>query len=93
MSDNDITTGQATVTAAGTAELLITMGDRSTRITIKALAANTGDIYVGPSTVDSADGFILDAGEEVTIVIEQGQTDIYIDSDVNGEGVSYLLEW
>jgi hypothetical protein len=90
MSDNEIKTGQATVTAAGTAELLITMGEMSTRITIKALATNTGNIYVGTSTVDSADGFILAAGEEVTIVIEMGQTDIYIDSDVNGEGVSYI---
>ena len=90
MSDNEITTGQATVTVAGTAELLITMGQRATRITIKALAANTGDIYVGPSTVDSADGFILDAGEEVTIVVETGETAIYIDSSVNGEGVSYI---
>jgi len=90
MSDNEITTGQATVTVAGTAELLITMGQSSTRITIKALAANTGDIFVGPSTVDSADGFVLDAGEEVTIVIEQGETDIYIDSSVNGDGVSYI---
>ena len=90
MSDNDITTGQATVTAAGTAELLIAMGQRSTRITIKALADNTDDIYIGPSTVDSADGFILAAGEEVTIVVEQGETNIYIDSAVNGEGVSYI---
>ena len=41
-------------------------------------------------TVDSSTGFVLDAGEEVTIVIEHGETAIYIDSSVNGEGVSYI---
>ena len=90
MSDNDITTGQATVSAAGTAELLITMGDRATAIIIKAHTTNSGNIFVGPSTVDKDDGFILDAGEEVTIKFDMGQTDIYIDSETNDDGVSYV---
>jgi len=90
MSDNNIITGQTAVTTAGTAELLVAMGERACMITIKAFSTNTGNIYIGPSTVDSATGFILAAGEEVTIVVEAGHTDIYIDSDVSYEGVSYI---
>lgn len=89
----DVTTviaGQTTVTTAGTQVALGTSTALpSGLLRIKALHANTGWIYVGDSTVDSATGFVLDAGEEVVLTINNLAT-VYIDSSVNGEGVSYI---
>ena len=81
---------QKTVAAAGTAELLKTAESEVNVITIKAESTNTGYIYVGDADVDSTNGFILSAGEEVTIFIDDDDTDIYIDSSVNGDGVSFI---
>jgi hypothetical protein len=82
--------GHKAVTAAGTPEQLTNTTFKAYVVTIKALAANTGDIYVGDGDVDNSNGFVLDAGEEVTIFVDNVDTDIYIDSEVNGEGVSFI---
>ena len=82
--------GQKVVTTAGTQVLLITDDEEIYVITIKAKSTNTGDIYVGDADVSSSTGFILSAGEEVTIFIDEDDTSIWIDSSVNGEGVSYI---
>ena len=58
-------------------------------ITVKAKATNTGLIYVGGSTVTSSTGFILSAGDSVSMETNN-LDDIYLDSSVNGEGVSFL---
>ena len=79
--------GQKTVTAAGTQ---VQLGAQScNRINIKALSGNTGLIYVGVSTVDSATGFELSAKEQITLDITDASM-VWIDSSVNGEGVSYI---
>ena len=49
---------------------------------------NGGNIYAGPSTVDSATGVKLPPGG----ILPAGNvnlSEIYIDADVSGEGVSY----
>ena len=51
-------------------------------------AANTDDIYVGDSSVDSASGFVLAAGETLFVGVADLAT-IYVDSAADGEGVSY----
>ena len=79
---------QKTVTTAGTAEQLASTSTIKS-IAIKALASNTGIIYVGNSGVDSTNGYELEAGEGITLLIDD-PSDIYIDSSVNGEGVSCL---
>jgi len=90
-SENTLTINQKVVTVAGTAELLMTTDEGDYILIIKALAGNTGYIYVGNSDVDSTNGYELSAGEEAPpIVISEGQIDIYIDSSVNGEGVCYI---
>lgn len=80
--------GQKTVTAHGTAEALgsavLVSGVR-----IKALAGNTGNIYVGDADVDSTNGYVLDAGEEFFQEIDSLEK-VYIDSDVDAEGVSFI---
>lgn len=80
--------GQKTVTTAGTEVALASSQALVSGVTVKALHANTGWIYVGTNPVTSSTGFVLDAGEQIFIEISNLAT-VYIDSSVNGEGVSY----
>jgi hypothetical protein len=81
--------GQKVVTTAGTEVALAASQAILSGVRIKALAANTGIIYVGANPVTSSTGFALAAGEEVFVEVANLAT-VYIDSSVNGEGVSYL---
>lgn len=81
--------GQTSVTTAGTAVALASTQALVSGVTIKALAANTGIIYVGPSTVDSATGFELAVGEQIFLEIAN-LSSVYIDAAVNGDGVSWV---
>ena len=80
--------GQKTVTTAGTRVQLATTTAVAS-LTIKAKRTNTGSIYVGDSTVTSSTGFILAAGDSISLDISDLAT-IYLDSSVNAEGVSFL---
>tara|TARA_Y100000310_G_scaffold181482_1_gene181436 strand:+ start:845 stop:1183 length:339 start_codon:yes stop_codon:yes gene_type:complete len=87
-SPSTLVNGQNTVAAAGTAEALA--GSTSILgVTIKALRTNTGNIYVGDSSVDSTNGFVLRRGSSVFLAFDN-LADIYIDADTSGEGVSYI---
>lgn len=79
---------QKTVSTAGIAEQLASSSVIKS-IAIKALSTNTGIIYVGGSGVDSTNGYELEAGEGLTLLIDDPSI-IFIDSSVNGEGVSCL---
>lgn len=80
--------GKTTVTTAG---MRVTLAASTTAksVTIKALAANTGTIYVGNATVAAANGHALAAGESTSLDIANLNT-VNLDSSVNGEGVTYL---
>lgn len=90
-----------TVAAAGTRTALGTVSLQVHEVVVKALAANTGIIYLGDSTVASSNGYELSAGQSfsvpLTMIPRTGSvvnlTSIYIDSSVNGEGVcvAYLV--
>ena len=81
--------GKKTVTTAGTEVALASTATLKSGVTIKALSGNTGLIYVGINPVTSADGFELNAKESVFVEVADPAT-IYIDSAVNGEGVTYI---
>lgn len=85
---SNIYTGQKTITAAGTAEALASSQTIS-QVTIRALTTNTDSVWIGDSTVDSSTGYPLEPGEGVLVEIDNLST-IYVDSDVNSEGVAYL---
>ena len=85
---SSVGSGKTTVTTAGT-QVVLSSSTATASVTIKALATNTGYIYVGASTVSSTDGFQLQAGEVVSMDVDN-LSDIWIDSSVNGEGVSYI---
>lgn len=83
-----ILSGKTTVTTAGTRVQLASNACKS--IVIKALAANTGIIYIGNVTVAAANGYELAAGDSISCDCSNLDL-IYIDSSVNGEGVSWFL--
>lgn len=81
--------GKTTVTTAGTRVTLAASQAISNSVTIRALKANTGTIYVGNATVASTNGLALSAGDSVTIVVANLNT-VNLDSSVNAEGVTWL---
>ena len=81
--------GQKYVTTAGTQVALASSTAIYHSVTIMAQAGNSGNIYIGDSSVSSSNGYILDAGDTIEIQIANLST-IYVDSSVNGEGVSYI---
>ena len=81
--------GLKTVTTAGTEVALTTSKMLKDGVTVKALAANTGTIYVGLNPVTSLTGYPLAAGQSIYIKIHNSSL-IYIDASVNGEGVAYI---
>ena len=85
---NVVKSGQKNVTTAGTQVALGATQDYK-EINIIAKPTNTGLIYIGESTVDSTTGAILPAGGYVTLQFVD-IADVYIDSSVNGEGVSWI---
>jgi hypothetical protein len=87
--------GQKTVTTAGTAVQMTS--EAGQMFAIKGLSTNTGQVYLGNVSGDvaSTNGFELDANEVVIIgaadslvVVDLNQ--YWLDSAVNGEGVSWL---
>lgn len=86
-SRTSLGSAKTTVTTAGTRVQLGT--NTCSSITIKALSTNTGLIYVGTSTVASSNGFQLSAGESISLDITNTNL-VYIDSAVNGEGITSI---
>lgn len=87
--------GQDSVSTAGTAVALnggtsLAVPDGAS-LAVRADGGNAGNIYVGDSSVTSSNGFVLGAGESVTLNVTD-VTDVSIDSDNNGEGVSWVVE-
>lgn len=89
---NEIQDGRTVVATAGTAVQISTTSTPCRRITIQAETNNTGNIAVGASTVvaavATARGVILAAGDAVDVYINNLDK-VYIDSTVNGDGVTY----
>lgn len=77
------------VTTAGTAVSLGSSQSLNDGVVIKANEANTGNIYVGDSSVSSSNGLVLEAGESVMVGIDD-VSKVYIDSDNDGEGITYV---
>lgn len=86
--------GRKTVTTAGTPVQVTEASCQS--IAVQALQSNTGVIAVGgDNTVRAAvgstqTGFVLSAGASVSIDVDD-TADVWIDSTVNGEGVTYVF--
>lgn len=80
--------GQKTVALAGTQEVLAASTPIKS-VTIKAHVSNSGLIYVGAASVDNATGFILSKNDSVSLDVDN-LADIWLDTNSNGDGVSYI---
>jgi hypothetical protein len=83
--------GRKTVTTAGT-RVQLPEGHVG-QVELQALKTNTGNIAVGGAAVVAAagseSGILLTAGQTETVDVTDLK-DVWIDSTVSGEGVSYL---
>ena len=83
--------GRKVVTAAGTAEALAA-STACEKVDIQAELDNAGVIVVGGSTVVASAatrrGIALRAGDTYCMEVDN-LADVYIDSEVNGEGVTF----
>lgn len=85
--------GQKTVTSAGSA---VALGAQvvNAPVLIKALDTNTGVVAIGndgANDVTVSNGLRLEAGDIVLLDFVGNLASIYLDSAVNGEGVSWLI--
>ena len=81
--------GQETVDSAGTAQAIGSSQALTSGVKIKAMSDNDDVVYVGSSSVDSTNGFVLAASEEVFIEVDN-VAKVYIDSETNDDGVSWI---
>lgn len=91
---SSLTDGRKTVTTAATAEKIIAAVTPCKRVDIVAETDNTGIIVVGASTVVAAlgtrRGVPLNKGDFYSVEIDDASK-LYIDSTVNGDGVSFVI--
>lgn len=87
-----LTSGRKVVTTAGTAVQITGTPARISAITITAETDNTGVVVFGDSSVVAAlatrTGTPLNAGDTATVPVDSFN-DIWLDSTVNGDGVTY----
>ena len=86
------TSGQKTVTTAGTAVVLGTVSINGPLL-VKALSANTNPVFVGndgAGDVTSANGLQLAAKETVVFNYVGNLSTIWVDATTNGEGVCWI---
>jgi len=90
-----ISAGQKTVAAAGTAEKLSAQAiPDGFELVIKALNSNTAVVHVATSKADAetdADAYQLQPSEFVVLKVDN-QDKIWVDANVNGEGVTFVVE-
>jgi hypothetical protein len=85
--------GQKTVTTAGTAVQLGTL-DIFGALMIKALDTNTGVVALGndgAGDVTVSNGLRLEAGDVIVFDYAGNLSSLWLDSAVNGEGVSWIM--
>lgn len=83
--------GSKDVTTAGTRVALSATSVACKKVHIQAKNTNTGSIYVGGSTIAAGRGIELLTFASITLEVSDLSL-IYIDSSVNGEGVTFLYE-
>lgn len=83
--------GQETVDAAGTDQTIRPAGSQAitSGVTVKALAGNTGIVYVGAEGVAAAAGFELSAKESVFLEVADIAS-VWIDAATTDDGVSWI---
>jgi hypothetical protein len=85
--------GRKVVAAAGTREALVPAPTPARYVTLTALRGNAGDVVVGGNTVVAAlagrRGVPLAAGDSETLPVND-LAKVFLDAEVNGDGVSFV---
>ena len=88
--------GRKVVATAGTAERLVAANTPCEQVTIIAETDNTGKVAIGDSTVVATvltrKGMPLSPGASITLDIQDLYT-LWIDSEVSGDGVTYVYHF
>jgi len=95
-SPDSIAPQQVLVPSGGTPVPIPSPSVYEINVTIKALPTNTGRVYIGAATLvrglgGAGNGYYLDPGEE-KLITKQNIDEIYIDVDVDNDGVCLLSE-
>jgi len=81
--------GSKDVTSAGTAEQLTTTDTPCRLINIFAKAGNTGNVFIGGSTVSSARGMVLEQARSTDWFPIDNVNKVYVDAANSNDGVQY----
>ena len=82
--------GQTIVGTAGSPVILLSGSQATHTVTITAKPTNTGNMFFGLTGVTASNGYILPPGASISVDHNHALSNLYIDSAVNGEGVSYI---
>ena len=85
-----LTSGYRDVAVAGTA-IALSGSVVIFKVIVKASLANSGDIYIGGSDVDTTSGVVLDAGE-VWVGTVNNLNKIYVNATTSGDSVGFTYE-
>lgn len=93
VGNSTIGSGAKSVTTAGTRVQLSSISIPCKKVVIQSLYSNTGNTYIGDSTVASTNGLTLYPGSATSFTITPSNLNlIWVDSAVNGESVIYFYE-
>ena len=88
--------GTTTVSTAGTEQQISNTNNRVRWLKLKALAANSGIVYIGVSDITATNGYELSAGNEIELnFADAGGTilwsTVYVDAATNGDKVCWAV--
>jgi len=88
--------GTTTVSTAGTEQRLSNTANRVLWVKAKALAANSGIVYLGVSDVTATNGYELSAGNEIEINFAEAGgsvifSSLYVDAATNGDKLCWTV--
>ena len=86
---DEINDGFKDISSAGTAEALVTADTPCRFINIFAKSGNTGNVFVGGSTVSSSRGMVLEQARSTDWFPIDNVNKIYVDVATNDDGVTF----
>lgn len=93
VGNSTVGSGSNTVTTAGSRVQLSAISVPCKKVIIQSASGNTGNTFVGDSTVSSSNGLVMYPGSATSFILTPSNLNLlWIDSAVNGEGVIYYYE-
>ncbi len=90
VSSTNFLHGQNSDVDTGSDEQVVVASNPSKHgVIVKAMPSNTGNIYVGGFGVTTSTGFPLDAGESLTIPVDDANK-VYVIADQNNQAVAWM---